>query len=210
MTDDERRALFRLRYAAYRAFDGVEPTADGEYRDRVDDLSTTVHIGAYDGDKLIGCLRLCFSKPGDPLSTLPCAAHYPELKAVKQSSAGALMEVSRFAIDPAISNTSYRTTLYAALVRVALIAAEASAVHTILVATRPEWVRFYQYMLGFSPIAEPALYPPGTLKIALLGGSLAQARLRQRMQNAFFKITADDIASMRRALDAPRHLQDVA
>lgn len=72
----------------------------------------------------------------------------------------------------------------------------------ILIATKPDWVRFYQYMLGFHPIGLPALYPPGDFKITLLGGSLEQAQSRQRMQNRFFKITDEEVASMKDAIAA--------
>ena len=56
--------------------------------------------------------------------------------------------------------------------------------------------------IGFEQIGEPALYPPGDFKITLLGGSLEQARMRQRLQNRFFKITPDEIASMKSAITA--------
>jgi hypothetical protein len=55
-------------------------------------------------------------------------------------------------------------------------------------------------MLGFQQIGEPALYPPGDFKITLLGGSLEQARMRQRLQNRFFKIPDEEIASMQTAI----------
>jgi len=55
-------------------------------------------------------------------------------------------------------------------------------------------------MLGFQQIGEPAFYPPGDFKITLLGGSLEQARMRQRLQNRFFKITEEEVASMKGAI----------
>ena len=54
----------------------------------------------------------------------------------------------------------------------------------------------------FHPIGLPALYPPGDFKITLLGGSLEQAQSRQRMQNRFFKITDEEVASMKDAIAA--------
>lgn len=198
---DQRREIFALRRRAYEKLLEASPSASAsEFRDEFDDLATTLQIGAYDDGRLVGAMRLCFSRSWDGLQSLPCASYYPELQAVKRAARGHLMEVSRFSIDTDISNTSYRTTLYASLVRTSLIAAEAAGVSIFLIATRPDWVRFYKYMLGFELIGEPALYPPGDIKIALLGGSLDQARKRQRMQNAFFKIDPREIASMRQAL----------
>lgn len=197
----DRDASFRLRFAAYRDVLGADADdIGGRYRDAFDDLPTTVTIGAYDGDRLVGTMRLCLSRPWEDLSTLPCAAHYPALADVKRKAGGALMEVSRLSIDPGLANTSYRTTLYATLVRASLLAAEAAGVTTILIAMRPQLVRFYQYMLGFDIVGEPAFYPPGNFKIWLLAGSIGQARTRQRLQNAFFRITPDEIESFRAQL----------
>jgi N-acyl-L-homoserine lactone synthetase len=197
----ERASIYALRYRAYEKLLNAPPCDEGEeFHDALDNAATTVPFGAYDAGRLVGAMRLCFSRPKDSLSTLPCAGYYPELKAVKQSARESLMEVSRFTIDTCIANTSYRTTLYANLVRTSLMAAEAARVSTILVATRPGWVRFYKYMLGFDMIGQPANYPPGDLKIVLLGGSLDLARKRQRMQNAFVRISPDEITGMRQAL----------
>ncbi len=200
-TEAGRRALFALRFRAYEEFmTSADPIVNAEYHDQFDDLSTTIQIGAFDDGRLVGGLRLCFTRPGESLATLPCADYYPALQAIKRSARSSLVEVSRFSIEPDISNTSYRTTLYASLVRASLMAAQAAEVSMILVGTRTDWVRFYKYMLGFELIGEPALYPPGDEKIALLGGSLAQAQLRQRMQNKFFRISAEEVESMHRAL----------
>ena len=199
--DQQRREIYRLRRRAYEKLLEASPCeGEAEFRDAFDELPTTLQIGAYDDGRLVGAMRLCFSRAWDGLEPLPCSNYYPELKSIKRAARGSLMEVSRFSIDTDIANTSYRTTLYASLVRTSLIAAEAADVSTFLIATRPDWVRFYKYMLGFALIGEPAFYPPGDMKIALLGGSLDQARKRQRMQNAFFQIDTREIASMRQAL----------
>ena len=62
-------------------------------------------------------MRLCFSFPTDPLTSLPCAPYYPALGELKIKASHGLAEVSRLCIEPEIGNTSYRATLYG-LVRV--------------------------------------------------------------------------------------------
>lgn len=196
-----RRSCFALRFRAYEPYllGGAKPQ-NSLFTDSFDQLPTTLIVGAYDDGRLIASMRLCFSRTSDSLATLPCAAHYPALTAVKAASCGALMEVSRVAIDPSITNTSYRTTLYASLVRLGAIAAEAADVSNILIATQATSEKFYRYMLGFERIGDPALYPPGDFKISLLGGDMRQARLRQKVQNKFFRVGRDEIARMRLAL----------
>lgn len=201
LTDElERDEAIALRKRAYVALGHLADDPADAFTDRFDHLATTALIGAYDEERLVGAMRVSFSHPWQNTTSLPCAAYYPALAEVKRNAPGALIEISRLAVDPAIDNRSYRTTLYASLVRAGYLAAEAARVSTILIATKPEWVRFYKYMLGFDMIGEPAKYPPGDFSIALLGGSLAQAQKRQRMQNAFFRIALDEIASMRSAL----------
>ncbi|MBA2126221.1 autoinducer synthase [Hyphomicrobium methylovorum] len=198
-SSDIREAL-RLRGRAYSGIGYNIDCVDGEYRDEFDDMPTTVLLGAYDQNRLVGCVRLCFSHPRQSLSTLPCASHYPALNDVKAQQPNGLVEVSRLSIEPGLNNVSYRTTLYAFLVRASLTAALAAGVSMLLIATRPDWVRFYTYMLGFKQIGDAALYPPGDFKITLLGGSLEQAQMRQKLQNRFFKISNEEIASMERAI----------
>ena len=195
---DVREAL-RLRGRAYTAIGYDIEKDDREYTDRFDALPTTVLLGAYDHERLVGSVRLCFSLP-QSLSTLPCAAYYPALKEEHRKQSHGFVEVSRLSIEPDLNNMSYRTTLYAFLVRASLTAALAAGVSMLLIATRPDWVKFYRYMLGFQQIGEPELYPPGDFKITLLGGSLEQARMRQRLQNRFFKITEEEVASMQSAI----------
>lgn len=197
----ERNACLALRLRAYRPYlPANEVPADGLYTDQFDDLATTLIIGAHDAGRLIASMRLCFSRTWDGLETLPCAAHYPRLRAIKAANDGAMMEVSRVAIDPVITNTSYRTTLYASLVRLGLIAAEAGGVSMVLIATQESSEKFYSYMLGLNRIGEPAFYPPGDFKISLLGGEMRQLRLRQKAQNRFFRVGPEDIVRMRHAL----------
>lgn len=201
-TPADRNACFALRFRAYEKYlSSAERPANGLFTDSFDDLASTLVAGAFDGGRLIASMRLCFSRNWDSIATLPCAAHYPALAPVKAASRGALMEVSRVATDPAITNTSYRTTLYAALVRFGLIAAEGGDVSNLLIATQAASEKFYRYMLGFERIGEPAFYPPGNFKISLMGGDISQVRYRQKVQNSFFRITPEDIVRMRHALE---------
>lgn len=198
--EQNRSDIFALRYRAYRAAAHIDDHPSGQYHDAHDPLSSTIIVAAYDNSVCVGALRVNFSMPWQSVETLPCAPYYPEVARLKREATGGVVEMSRLAIDPAITNTSYRTTLYASLVRAGFLAAQAAGVSMIFVATKPEWTRFYEYMLGFKMIGNPAFYPPGNLPIALLGGTFDVALRRQRAQNAFFKVTADEIVSMRAAI----------
>ena len=77
-----------LRHRAYAALGYELEDSSGECADRFDELSTTVLFGAHDHGRLVGAMRLCFSHPWHPISTLPCASHYPALKDVKREQSG--------------------------------------------------------------------------------------------------------------------------
>lgn len=201
ITDPENRDdAYALRYRAYHASGILDDDASSQFHDRADRFASTAVVIAYDKGKCVGTVRICFSHPWLPVSTLPCAPYYPALKDIKRSAAGALVEVGRMAIDPDITNTSYRTTLYAALVRAGFIAAQAGGASYVLVTAKESGVAFYKAMLGFKVVGEPAHYPPGDIPITLLVGTIGDAQLKQRAQNAFFRITLDEIGSMRAAL----------
>ena len=198
--DADRSEIFALRYRAYRDSTCIPLNPKEQYSDSYDELASTVVIAAYDANVCVGALRVNFSHPWQSVSTMPCAASFADVAKLKASTSGSLVEVSRLSIDPTITNTSYRTTLYASLVRAGFLAAQAANVSSILLATKSDWIKFYQYMLGFKLVGEPAIYPPFDVPLALLAGSFGDAEKRQKSQNAFFKITDGEIASMKAAI----------
>lgn len=68
-TDADRRATFRLRYEAVLRRGWADPAAfpDGLERDEYDDVA--VHLGGWEGDKLVATGRIVFPSPGLRLPT---------------------------------------------------------------------------------------------------------------------------------------------
>jgi hypothetical protein len=196
----DRDDAFALRYKAYDAIGYAPEGSAGKFSDAGDDTSSSVVITAYDDGRPVGTVRVMVCQSTQPASALPCTAYYPVVNDLKRATAGAIVEVGRMAIDPEITNTSYRTTLCAALVRVAFIVARAAEAQQILVTSHPRWVPFYKAMLGFRAIGQPTIYPPGNTPITLLAGSILDAEKKQRTQNAFFKIADEEVESMRGAI----------
>ena len=195
---DNREPHFDLRRRSYEEA-GIGFVEAGQSRDAFDDLSTAILIGAVIDGKVVGTLRLNLAV-GSPFPELPCELHYPEVEEIKAASIGPIAEFSRGGIEPEIDNTSFRTTMYASVIRAGLICCLAAHVGTVLVATRPKLQPFYEYMLGLKPIARPAFYPPGNEPVALLGGSFEEAdRFRDR-HNRFFAIGSDEVTETRSVL----------
>lgn len=196
----DRAEAFRLRYKAYREVGYIPENPARRYSDNNDENPTTVLISAHDKSRCVGVLRVSLSTIDQPISTLPCAPYYPEVNHIKEIATGSVVEVGRLALDPDIDNTSYRTTLFASLVRAAFIAAQAAEASHILIAARAEATGFHTKMLGFKHLGSPAPYPPGHRPIALLVGTRSDAELKQKAQNAFFRITPEEVQSMLQAL----------
>ena len=191
-------AIFHLRYRAYRHDGHIPEDPRAQFSDVNDDVATTVHIGAFDGFTCIGSVRVSFAHAGH--GSLPCAPYYPDVALLARDASRRLVEFTRLAVDPSITNVSYKTTIYAALVRTALMVAEATDTTDILVATKPSRVKFYEILLGFSRLGRPAKYPPGDLDISLLRLPMERARRTQELQNRFFNIGDGELACMRHAL----------
>ncbi len=195
---DDRTAHFHLRRRSYEEA-GIGLLDVNLYRDPFDDLATTVLIGAVIDGTLVGTLRLSLAL-GLTSPELPCEPFYPEVQHIKATSRGPAAEFSRGGIEPTITNTSFRMTMYASVIRAGLICCLAARVGTVLVATRPKLQPFYEYMLGLQPIARPALYPPGEEPVALLGGSYAEADSMREKHNRFFAIADDELGETARVL----------
>lgn len=195
-----RDALFRLRYRAYRAGGWLPDHPAQIYRDPYDDLPTSVTLGVCDGTAYVGALRLCFSLGRAHVNSLPCAPYYPEIRQLRSAIDGPVVEISRLAVAPELRGLSFRTSVYGTLVRAACLAYEAADAAYVLVATHQRLQAFYSRMLGFSPLAGPAPYPPGTEPIVMLGADIARARRWRQGRNAFFKFTHEEIGGMRQTI----------
>ncbi len=193
--------IFRLRYRAYFDAGYIPADPSGQYSDTADTAPTTIHLAAYLKDECVGAMRVTFSQGGSG-APLPCSPYYPEVARMAREPHRRLVEISRLAVEPALTNLSLRTTMYACLVRSALMAAETGGATDILIATKPEWVRFYRLMLGCHQVGQPANYPPGDFKITLLTLTMEEARRRQRLQNRFFKLASVELQSMREAFSS--------
>lgn len=199
--DEQIDDIFRLRYQGYQDAGHIEPSETQTYSDNFDKLASTFQIAAYDGERYIASMRICFSESAIGRPSLPCEMFYPEVQDIKKSAQGPVVEVGRLAIEPSLQNYSYRTTVYAALVRSALLTCFASDVKVLLAGAQLKSQNFYQRILGFKIAAKPRLYPPGNEPIILLSRQLAATSPARTGLNPFFKISPLDIEVVQQELE---------
>ncbi len=203
--DDEKHAIYALRYRAFLQQGVIDPREDELFFDRYDDLPTTWTIGAFSDTACIGSMRLTF---GDGLSpSMPCQEVFPQVEALNNRGYSNLVEFTRLAVCPNLTNTSYRATLYGALVRAGTMMALAGNVDYALMSTHPDKTRLYTTLCGFDVIAQAEDYPGINAPAVLLGRDFRALDRKRSSRNPFFSFTVSELASARAALAAaPSHL----
>jgi N-acyl-L-homoserine lactone synthetase len=201
----DKTELYRLRYRAFRSAGWIEENADAKFRDRFDGLDTTFAVGAFHDGDCIGSLRLAFGGAGTAPQSMPCEEQFPdEVRTLLVAKHNRLVEFSRMAVEPALTNKSFRTTLYASLVRAGLILTTASGIDVALIAVHKNVSPFYQAMCGFKVLGKSASYAGISEPTHFLALQFQALDERRRRRNAFFAISAEEIERARITLAAMR------
>lgn len=197
--------ISRLRYRAFRAAGWIDENADGTFVDRYDSLPSTHTIGAFHAGECIGSLRLAFGGAGWPSGTMPCEAQFwREMADLDLRRAARLVEFSRMAVEPNLDNQSFRTTLYASLIRAGLIAATAARTDIALIAVHRRVSRFYQAMCGFEVVGRSDTYMEIGQPTDLLSLRFSEIEKRRGRINAFFGFSLEEVEAASRALEELR------
>ena len=196
----DKRDIYALRYRAFIEDGHIAPREDGLFTDDFDDLNSTSVIGAYSNGTCVGTFRLAFGEGGRAAHSMPCQTIFDEVATLAHAGFHTLVEFTRMVIEPEITNTSFRTTLYATLVRAGLMVAHAARADFGLVSVHPDKVRFYEMMCGFGQIARSETYPGILAPAVLLGRDFRALDAKRAKQNPFFRITPGEITSARETL----------
>lgn len=198
-TAKEYNEIFQLRRLAFAEAGWIDPETDS-VTDPLDDLPTSVLVAARAEGRLVGSLRVSIGPQGSRVPSLPCEIEFPgELQTVRKDFKRPA-EFCRVAIDPELSNRSFRTTLYGNLVRSAMLVAQAARVDFALAAVHSKLSLFYQHMIGFRPIAKSDGYGVIQQPTHLLGGRFVDLVERSNRRNKFFHVAESDVLSARRVL----------
>lgn len=193
--------LFRLRYRAFLDAGWIKPNASGALSDRYDRLPTAVTVGAFHNGECIGSLRLAYGGPDFGPGSMPCEAEFPnEVRAITLEGARRLVEFSRMSVEPTLTNKSFRTTLYASLVRAGLILTTAAQVDVAVVAVHKKISPFYQAMCGFKVLGRSVSYAEITEPTEFLGLKFHALEARRKRRNAFFAFSSEEVEAAKRTL----------
>lgn len=193
----QKQEIFRLRAEAFRESGWIDGS-QLEFSDEFDELPSAILIAATSRGRLVGTIRI--SVDGQPRA-MPCEIEFPEeIAAINNEGRGRLAEFCRIAVDPTITNSSFRATLYGCLVRTAMLVARAAEVDYAFAAVHQRISRFYQHMFGFSRLAKSAGYGIINQPTHLLGLEFQSLIRRSGERNGFFHVAPSEVAIARRHL----------
>ncbi len=196
----DQTAINRLRYRAFRDAGWIPGNSAREFVDRYDLLPSTYAVGAFYMGDCIGSLRLAFGGRDPSQDTMPCDSLFSrEIDALNADGEFKLVEFSRMAVDPSLDNRSFRTTLYASLIRAGLILATAARTDIALIAVHSRISRFYEKMCGFEIIGHSESYGEIAEPTDLLALRFSEIDKRRGRSNAFFIFSAQEIKAAERA-----------
>ena len=197
----DKRDVYALRYRSFHAAGWIGPQTLEQFHDSFDELGSSLSIAAYQGETVVGTIRLTFGGEGLGTSTMPSQANFPaEIARLQALGNRRLVEFTRLAVEPGIGNTSFRTTLYGTLVRAGTVVALAGEVDYAVIAVHEKLARVYRFLAGFEELARSASYGDIAEPTHLLGRDFQALNSRRRLRNAFFRITPQDVATARVAL----------
>lgn len=156
-TDEEREAIFRLRYTAYMREGAISPNAAARFADDDDKADNTYLMGLYLDGELASSLRLhVASKTGTP--DCPSLHVFSDILQPLLDAGNVLVDTTRFVADERLSRLHRGLPLVT--IRLCVVAGEYFGADHLLAAVRSEHQAFYVRSFGSKVLCDPRPYPP--------------------------------------------------
>lgn len=185
-TDEEKDAIYRLRYDAYVREGTIEPNFGRRLSDKYDDLDNCWVYGVFVDGRLVSSIRLNIAAPSSP--DLPAMGVFSDIL-------GPLIEARKTIIDPtrfvvARDAAEKYPELPYVTVRIGWMAGEYFAADMILATVRAEHQAFYKRTFGHELVCEPRSYPALKKPISLMTLDYFGMKERVHRRYPFFRSTA--------------------
>jgi hypothetical protein len=213
-TDQEREAVFRLRYEAYLREGAVAPSFARRLSDRYDDYDNAWIYGVFIDGKLASSFRLHVASASHP--DMVALGVFGDILEPELAAGKTIVDPTRFVADYAAARRypelPYVTT------RIGWLAGEYFNADLILATVRTEHQAFYKRVFGHRVVCEPRPYPTliKPLSLMLLDYHAQKDRVNRRFP--FFRSTYFERrmlfelpgAAPRVWSSRPRHIMPVA
>jgi hypothetical protein len=182
---DDREAIYRLRYDAYRREGAIEPNFTRRFSDEFDDMANAWLFGVYVEGELASSFRLHVSTPQSP--DIPALHVFPEELKPLIDAGKIIVDPTRFVADAA-SARQYPELPYAT-VRIGHMAGEYFNADYVLATVRAEHQAFYKRVFGHHIVCPPRHYPSLNKPISLMLVNAHEEREHILQRYPFFRST---------------------
>lgn len=153
-TDDEREAIFRLRYEAYLREGAISLDFGRRLSDEFDDFDNAWIVGIHVDGRLVSSMRIHVGTQDYP--DFVAARIFPEFVLPAIEAGKIVIDPTRFVVD-ATAARAYPELPYVT-VRTGHMAAEHFAADIVLATVRSEHQAFYKRVFGHFQVCEPRPY----------------------------------------------------
>lgn len=153
LSSADRELVYRLRYRAYRATDGIAVLASEQVRDEMDDLPFARSYLLRDGERVVGTVRSNVYRHGSPGHRLFLADYWPLDSMRWLDNGDTIVESARLAIDPDVPERSM-----AFIMRLFSVHSANAATHGarfIVSGAQRHHLPFYRQRLKFEVVSAP-------------------------------------------------------
>jgi hypothetical protein len=186
LTDDERDAVYHLRYDAYMREGTIAPSFGRRLSDKYDDLDNAWIFGVFVSGRLSASIRLNISSPAAP--DIPAMGVFSDILEPIIASGKTVIDPTRFVVDHAAAKEF--PELPYLTVRIGWMAGEYFGADMILATVRAEHQAFYKRIFGHELLAEPRDYPSLKKPISMMALDYFAMKPRVHHRYPFFRSTA--------------------
>lgn len=154
VTDEDRDAIFRLRYEAYLREGAIAPSFSRRLSDEYDDLDNAWIVGIHIDGQLVSSMRIHVANRDYP--DLVASKIFPEYVIPEIEAGKVIVDPTRFVVD-AMAARAYPELPYLT-VRTGHMAAEHFNADLVLATVRSEHQAFYKRVFGHVAVCPPRPY----------------------------------------------------
>jgi hypothetical protein len=184
-SDEERQAIFRLRYDAYLREGAIAPNDSKAFSDPIDDRDNVWIFGVYIDGALASSIRLSVTIPG--ATDIPALDVFSDVLLGDIRAGMRVVDPTRFVADRQASRR--HPELPHVTLRLPWVALEYFHADCMLAAVRAEHQAFYKRLWGHKAVCEPRPYPNLQKPISLMTLDYREARERVHRRYPFFRST---------------------
>ena len=165
ISDEDREAVFRLRYQAYLNAKAIDPDFSERLSDRYDDLDNTTIYGLYVDGELAASIRVAVANA--EFSDFASRPSFDDILAPQLEAGKVIIDPSRLVTNDKLSH-EYEGLLPFLTIRVPWLIAARFRADTILATVRVEHQAFYRRVFGCEVKCEPRPYLKLTKPLSLM------------------------------------------